>query len=255
MERVDRPQLAVFFAAEPFAAGAQATLGEEAAHHMRVRRLDVGQRVRLVDGAGHVGEGRLVRLAKSSATVEVEQVEARETPPAVHLLVPIGDRDRMLWLAEKATELGLTSWRPVSWRRSRSVSPRGEGPTFQARARARMASALEQCEGGWLPALYPDATVERAIAATPPGSRLLLDPGGAAIATLGPLVAPVTLALGPEGGMERDERDRLLEAGFAPAALAGNILRFETAGVAALAIVRALLAASIPEPTESLADG
>ena len=172
--------------------------------------------------------------------------------------MPIGDRDRMLWLAEKATELAATSWRPVAWRRSRSVSPRGEGAGFQAKARARMASALAQCEGGWLPALYPDATVERAIAATPPGSRLLLDPDGAPIASLPMLAAPVTLALGPEGGMERDERDRLVEAGFAPVALAGNILRFETAGLAALAIVRALLAlrppGSDPAP-ESPADG
>ena len=252
MERVDRAQLAVFFAPEPFAAGAAAVLGEEAAHHMRVRRTEVGARVRLVDGAGHVGEGRLVRLAKGSATIEVDRVETRDAPPAVHLLVPIGDRDRMLWLAEKGTELGLTSWRPVSWRRSRSVSPRGEGPGFQARVHGRMAAALAQCEGGWLPALYPDATIERAIAATPAGTRLLLDPDGAPVGAL-PLEAPVTIALGPEGGLEREERDRLEAAGFAPVALAGNILRFETAGIVALGVVRALLAVtpSLATPPET----
>lgn len=248
MERVDRAQVGVFFAPDPFAAGTVATLGEEAAHHMRVRRTEVGERVRLVDGAGHVGEGRLVRLAKSSATIDVERVERRTPAPAVHLLVPVGDRDRMLWLAEKCAELELTSWRPVSWRRSRSVSPRGEGAGFQAKARARMAAALAQSEGGWLPALYPDATLDRAIAATPAGTRLLLDPAGAPIAEV-PLAVPVTLALGPEGGLERDERERLVEAGFAPVALAGNILRFETAGVAALGIVRARLA--ILPPTTS----
>ena len=253
MERVDRAQVGVFFSPEPIAAGASATLGEDAAHHMRVRRTEVGERVRLVDGAGHVGEGRLVRLAKSGATVDVERVDARAPAPPVHLLVPVGDRDRMLWLAEKCAELELTSWRPVLWRRSRSVSPRGEGTGFQARVRARMAAALAQSEGGWLPTLYPDATVDRAIAATPPGTRWLLDPDGAPIADLA-LTGPVTLALGPEGGLEREERDRLIDAGFAPAALAGNILRFETAGLVALGIVRARLA-TLPVTPEPDADG
>ena len=57
-----------------------------------------------------------------------------------------------------------------------------------------------------------------------------------------PLVAPVTIAVGPEGGVEADERQRFVAAGFAPVSLGGNILRFETAGVAALAIVRTRLA-------------
>ena len=54
-------------------------------------------------------------------------------------------------LAEKVTELGVTSWRPVVWRRSKSVSPRGEGPTFQGKVRGRMTSALIQSGSGWLP--------------------------------------------------------------------------------------------------------
>jgi 16S rRNA (uracil1498-N3)-methyltransferase len=246
--RVERAQVATFAAAEPLATGASVTLGEEAAHHMRVRRLDPGVRLRLVDGEGNVGEGTLVRLAKSSAVVDLDHVVAHEPLPPVHLLVPVADRDRMLWLAEKCTELALTSWRPVLWRRSKSVSPRGEGPGFQGKVRARMLAALAQCEGPWLPALYPDATPERAIAATPEGARILLDPDGAPLADVAAAAAargqPVTVALGPEGGFEPDEHDRLVAAGFAGAALGGNILRLETAGIAALAVVRAALAAA-----------
>lgn len=243
MERPGRAQLAVFFSPEPLRAGVPAVLGEEAAHHMRVRRSEPGERVRLVDGAGHVAEGRVVRLARGSATVDLDRVDERPPPPDVHLLVPVGDRDRMLLLAEKATEIGLATWRPVSWRRSRSVSPRGEGAGFQAKTRARMSAALAQCEGAWLPALYPDAQLEGAIAAAPAGTRLLLDPDGAPLAST-TLTTPVTIALGPEGGLEREERDRLVAAGFAPVSLAGNILRFETAAIVALGVVRALLAAN-----------
>ena len=246
--RVERAQVATFVATDPLVAGASVTLGEDAAHHMRVRRLEPGIRLRLVDGEGRVGEGTLVRLAKSAAVVDVEQVDEHEPLPPVHLLVPVADRDRMLWLAEKCTELALTSWRPVLWRRSRSVSPRGEGPGFQGKVRARMLAALAQCEGPWLPVLYPDATPERAIAATPEGARILLDPDGAPLAAVAAAAAsrgvPVTVALGPEGGFEPDEHDRLVAAGFATASLGGNILRLETAGVAAVAVVRAALAAA-----------
>jgi 16S rRNA (uracil1498-N3)-methyltransferase len=249
VERVDRPTVATFFAQGPFAEGGSVTLGEDAAHHIRVRRLDVGQRLALVDGAGAVAEGRLVRVAKGHAVVDVVGVERRDPPSAVHLLVPVADRDRMLLLAEKCVELAATSWRPVLWRRSRSVSPRGEGATFQSKVRARMAAALTQCEGAWLPANYPDATVERAIAATPPGTRIVLDADGPPILSL-PLGPVVSIAVGPEGGLERSERDELVAAGFAPASLGGHILRFETAALAALAVVRAALVLSPPPAPE-----
>ena len=228
---------------QPIAVGSTISLGEDAAHHARVRRIDVGECVRLLDGAGAVATGTLLRVSKSTLAVEIGDVIIVEPPPAVHLLVPVADRDRMLWLGEKCAELGLTSWRPVLWRRSRSVTPRGEGSGFQRKLRARMAAALEQSGGAWLPVLYPDAKPEHAIAATPGGSRVLLAPGGESVLGLR-TAAPVSLALGPEGGLDDDEVEALVAAGFAPAALAGNILRFETAGIAALAIVRAALALS-----------
>lgn len=240
--RVERAQVATFASPAPLPDAGSVTLGEDAAHHMRVRRLELGVRLRLLDGEGRVADGVLVRLARSAAVVDIVEVEAREPLPPIHLLVPVADRDRMLWLAEKCAELALTSWRPVLWRRSRSVSPRGEGPGFQQKVRARMLAALAQSEGAWLPTLYPDATSERAIAATPEGTRLLLDSDGEPLAAAA-LEGPVTLALGPEGGLEPDEHDRLVAGGFAPVSLGGNILRLETAGVAALAVVRAMLAA------------
>ena len=243
VERRGRAPVASFFSPEPLAAGSTVTLGEDAAHHARVRRLELGETVRLLDGAGAIATGTLLRVSKSALAVEAGEVTMVEAPPEVHLLVPVADRDRMLWLGEKCAELGVTSWRPVMWRRSRSVTPRGEGSGFQRKLRARMASALEQSGGAWLPVLYPDAKPEHAIAATPPGSRVLLAPDGEPMLARR-LAAPVSIALGPEGGLDDDEVEALVAAGFAPAALAGNILRFETAGVAALAIVRATLALS-----------
>ncbi len=242
MERHDREGIATFFAPdEPLLPGTTASLGESVMHHLRVRRLGIGSRVALLDGHGHRAEGTLVRVSKTAATVEVERVDVIPALPPVHLLVPIADRDRMLWLAEKCAELGVTSWRPVLYRRSRSVKPRGEGPTFAGKVRARMASALEQCGGGWLPALYPESTIARSVGALPEGARLVLDAGGSAI--MGQrLEGPVTIAVGPEGGLEPEELDEFERAGFARVALGGHTLRFETAAIAALAIARSAAA-------------
>jgi len=240
----------IFYAHEPLAAGALVTLGEDAAHHARVRRLEVGDAVALRDGVGHAGSGRLTRLAKSHAVVELGAVEAIVPAAPVHMLVPVGDRDRMLWLAEKCVEVGAASWRPVLWRRSRSVGPRGEGAGFQQKVRLRMVAALTQSGAAWLPELHPDATVERAVAAAPDGTRLALDPGGESLVDL-PLGGDVSIAVGPEGGLEPAELALLEGAGFRRARLAANILRFETAGVAGLALVRALLDRHAAPPTET----
>ncbi|QJR34893.1 RsmE family RNA methyltransferase [Gemmatimonas groenlandica] len=240
-----------FVTTEAFAVGATCVLDEHAARHMRVLRLDSGAVVGVRDGQGHVGAGQLVRLTKTQAYVEISDVEIVAPLPEVHLLVPVADRDRMLWLAEKACELGCTSWRPVLWRRSRSVSPRGEGVAFQQKVMARMTSALAQSEGAWLPQPFPEAPLERALLAAPPGDRVVLDPAGAPM--VGPAAAalqePIVLAIGPEGGIEADELEALVAAGFRPVRLGPTVLRFETAAVAALAIARTALGAVAASPS------
>jgi 16S rRNA (uracil1498-N3)-methyltransferase len=246
--RAAAPTVATFFSPDGLAPGALVTLGEESAHHMRVRRMDVGDAVELRDGTGGTARGRLVRLAKSHAVVELAAVASAARPPAVHLLVPVADRDRMLWLAEKATELAVASWRPVIWRRSRSVGPRGEGAGFQAKVRARMVSALVQSEGAWLPEIHPDATLDRALRALPNGSRVVLEPDGPPLAALD-VSAPVAIAVGPEGGFEPAELAALDEAGFRRACVPGNILRFETAAIVGVALARARVDAASPSAT------
>jgi len=246
--------LPTFVTNEPFAEGAVFALGNDDVRHLRVLRLAVGAVVGLRDGAGLMGRGTLVRLAKGQAHVHVEHVETRAPLPEVHLLVPVADRERLLWLAEKAGELTCTSWRPVLWRRSRSVAPRGEGPAFQAKVRARMASALAQSQGAWLPQMFPEANLERALLAAPPGDRIVLDPDGDSLVGDGTIrmAAPVIIAIGPEGGIEDDELAALVAAGFRKGSIGPNTLRFETAAVAALSMVRTVLHTSNtshPEPT------
>jgi 16S rRNA (uracil1498-N3)-methyltransferase len=217
------------------------TLGDGVARHLRVRRIGTGATIALVDGMGHRAGAMIVREAKDSVTVEIGEVEDVPHLPEVHLIVPVADRDRMLWLAEKVAELGVTSWRPVSWKRSRSVTPRGEGPMFGAKVRGRMIAALEQSGGAHLPQIYPEANLSRALNAVPPGgTRLVLDPAGPPVFGV-PITAPITLALGPEGGLDEAEKAELRNGGFIAVSLGPGILRFETAGAAGVAIARGLL--------------
>ncbi|MEO8194689.1 MAG: RsmE family RNA methyltransferase [Gemmatimonadales bacterium] len=244
MERSDRAAAVTFFSQDGFVSGVSLTLGEEAAQHARVLRLQSGDAVELRDGYGGAARGTLTRVAKRSVGVEVADVWQIPDLPPVHMLVPVADRDRMLQLAEKSTELAATTWRPVMWRRSRSVGPAGDGPAFQSRLRGRMIAALTQSGGGWLPEIHPSAPVARAIAAAPEGTRILLD-ATAEVPLIGfALTPPVVIAVGPEGGLDSREREEMVAGGFQLASLVGGTLRFETAGMAALAIVRSMLGAS-----------
>lgn len=242
MERTGAATLATFFMTEsPLEARAQVLLGEAVARHLRVRRIGAGRSIALVDGEGKRATAMIVREAKDSVMVEIGDVADVEPLPEVHLLVPVADKDRMLWLAEKGAELGVTSWRPVIWRRSKSVSPRGEGPMFSAKVRGRMIAALEQSGGAHLPQIFPEAPLPRALNAVPStGTRLVLDPAATPVFGVN-VTAPITLALGPEGGLEDSEMTELRDAGFIPVSLGPGILRFETAGAAGVAIARALL--------------
>jgi 16S rRNA (uracil1498-N3)-methyltransferase len=227
-----------------FVEGGVIVLETNAAHHMRVRRLNAGERVFVADGAGAHAVGSIVRVSKNEAEVVVESVRRTEQLSPVHMLVPIADRDRMLWCAEKCVELGASSWRPVLWHRSRSVSPRGEGESFAEKVRGRMESALVQSHSPWLPSIHPDAELESAIeGADASGTQLVLDAAGEPILRE-TFTATVTIAVGPEGGFEQYELDALRAANFRAVSLGANVLRFETAAVAALAIVRSALAAS-----------
>jgi 16S rRNA (uracil1498-N3)-methyltransferase len=233
--------LPTFITADPFAAGQQIQLTEQDAHHIRVRRLDVGTRVALLNGEGLRGTGQLVRLTKKAATVEVATAEQEAPRREVHLLLPIAEKDRMLWLAEKATELGVSSWRPVVFRRSKSVASRGEGTMFTQKVVARMRGAMEQSGNAWMPTVFPEANVDRAIAAATSGCRFVLDGAGVPLAAQladGCQGQPIVIVVGPEGGIEEDEMEKFVAAGFVKTAIGSTILRFETAGVSALALVR-----------------
>jgi 16S rRNA (uracil1498-N3)-methyltransferase len=239
VERDDRPVVATFVV--PTLAGrASITLPEGAAHHARVKRLRATDVVRLTDGAGRLALATLTDVRKSGVSADVDDCALVAPLPALHLFVPVADRDRMLTLAEKCVELGVTAWHPVRFARSRSVTPRGEGSAFDAKLHRRMEAALEQSAGAWRPEIHSPVEVPEA-AAFVATTKLVFDATGVGVLAL-PVTAPVAALIGPEGGLEAPELELFREAGWQRARLAGNVLRFESAGIAAAAVLRAMLA-------------
>jgi 16S rRNA (uracil1498-N3)-methyltransferase len=237
-----RSVVATFYAPGPWPE--RVVLDEGASRHATVKRLAVGDPVRLTSGDGRRIHGVIAVLARQRLEVDCDHasVELVPAPPHVALWAPVGDRERMLLLAEKAVELGASSWRSIVYRRSRSVAPRGEGAAFGEKLRSRMIAALEQSGGAWLPIIEPETSSFDAIAMGIHGHAILLDTFGAPIVeVLADAHEPVLIACGPEGGLESEERAAFDDAGWRAASLGPNVLRFETAGIAGLTLARALL--------------
>lgn len=243
MDRRHRATLATFFADEALVPEASLTLAGEVARHIHVRRLREGDALRLTNGRGAIAEAGLERLARDEARVLIRDVVEVPRPPHLRLLVPVADRERMLWLGEKSAELAVTFWQPVFFQRSASVSPRGEGEKFAEKLRARMIGAIEQSGGAWLPERHEELSLPEALVrcAETPASRFLLERGGVPLIDQRPGES-AQLLLGPEGGIEASERTLIIdEHRWLPAALADTTLRFETAGVVAAGVLRALM--------------
>jgi 16S rRNA (uracil1498-N3)-methyltransferase len=243
VERCDRSSVATFYVDQPLAAGGHVELNDAAAQHAKVRRVQAGDGVRVTDGRGFIGEGSLERITKGTALVTVTSVRAIAAPPRLRLFVPVADRERMLWLAEKSAELAVTEWQPVLFHRSLSVSPRGQGDAFTRKAHGRMIGALEQSGGGWLPEICPELSLEEALvrAEHVEAERFFLERGGRSLLTTRPRAADAMV--GPEGGIEDDERTLIVDRyGWLPVSIAETTLRFETAGIIAAGLLRGLLA-------------
>lgn len=209
-------------------------LEDEERHHLRVRRASEGELVRLLDGAGAIAEGKLLRQGKDLAVL-VGAVSMMPQPPRFVLVVGAGDRDRFAWLVEKAAELGVSDLVPLITERTASVAA-GIRPTHVAALQRRARQAIKQSRSPWSPVIHPPRSIEEMTADPISDHRWLGDVNG----NPPPAVSPdgaITVVVGPEGGFTPEERECFIGARFTPVRLAPNLLRFETAALAAAAVV------------------
>ena len=230
--------------AQPLAIGRTLRLPEDAsAHLLRVLRLGPGSVVRLFNGDGHDYEATLLTADRRGAEAEVtaRHAVAVESPLRITLAQGIARGEKMDLVLQKATELGVAAFAPV-------VTERTEVKLDAERTGKRLAhwqgvvvAACEQSGRAVVPRVAEPLSLAAYAAAETAALRLVLDPRGGVGARGLSLPAGTTVALvaGPEGGLSERDLAILHAAGFTGLKLGPRILRTETAGLAAIAALRA----------------
>lgn len=228
----------------PAALGADAVIAlpaEATTHVLSVLRLKAGAAVRVFDGAGREHEAVLEVSGRRAAAVRIGAPVAAlpESPLRITLAQGIGRGERMDFVVQKAVELGVTAIAPLLTRRAVVRLDDARAARRQAHWQAVAVSACEQCGRAWVPGVAPPQRLDGLLAAPPPGTRLLLDPQGTQSLADLPLADAVTLLIGPEGGLDDDERAAARAVGFVGVRVGPRVLRTETAALVALALLQA----------------
>ena len=230
-----------FYCPTPLPPGTTLSLPEGATRHVQVLRLQPGDTITLFNGEGGECEARVTRMGRSDVDVEVVSHTAieREAPRSVHLALGMPANERMDWLLEKATELGMAGLQPLQAERSvlRLSGERAEKKRTHWQGIA--VAACEQSGRNRVPTVQPVRSVAEWLRGDLPAQRLLLSLAPDSVPLAQQITRldsnPVVLLSGPEGGLSPAEEQAARAAGFAPISLGTRTLRAETAPLAALA--------------------
>lgn len=238
--------MARFYCPVPLATGAELALPASAARHVQVLRLQPGDAITLFNGAGGEYHATVLRMGRADVAVRIDSHHAIEREPArtVHLALGMPANERMDWLVEKASELGVASIQPLHTAHSVLRLAGERAAKKQAHWQSVAVAACEQCGGNRVPLVHPvqdiAAWLKRLSVDDDTGALRcvlsLADGAGALQAACAPLAAqqPVLFLSGPEGGLSAAEDALARATGFAPVTLGPRVLRAETAALAAL---------------------
>jgi 16S rRNA (uracil1498-N3)-methyltransferase len=240
-------RLTRIYVPDPLAAGTDVVLPAQAAEHLtRVLRLEPGAPLTLFNGAGGEYSATLGATAGKKTQVRVLEHDAveRDSPADITLVQGVARGERMDLIVQKATELGVTRIVPVLADRSVvKLDPKQRARKLE-HWQAIAISACEQCGRNRVPEVREPAALGDAIAALAAGSVrwLLAADARDSLATVAADAAarPIVLLIGPEGGLADNERQFALANGFAACRLGPRVMRTETAGLAALALLQTL---------------
>ncbi|HSV60336.1 MAG TPA: 16S rRNA (uracil(1498)-N(3))-methyltransferase [Variovorax sp.] len=233
-----------FYCPAALEAGATLALPAGAARHVQVLRLQPGDGITLFNGEGGEWQAGIERMGRSEVVVHIGAHAAleREVPRAVHLALGMPANERMDWLVEKATELGVASIQPLATAHGVLRLSGERADKKRAHWEAIAIAACEQCGRNRVPQVHPvqgfskwleaeASGAQRLVLSLAEGTRNLCSEAGAAVA------GEVLVLSGPEGGLSRDEDQAARCAGFSAVTLGPRVLRAETAALAALVLL------------------
>ena len=243
---IDTTTMPRFYCPPPLPLSGNFELPPSAAHHAsRVLRLREGNRVDIFDGIGNECHGVITELGGKRVVIgEMTPGNAnRESPLQVMLAQALSSSEKMDWVIQKATELGVAEIQPLDTERSVArLSAERAAKRLEHWQQVAIA-ACEQCGRNVIPQIHAplDIMAWLQLVKTLSDTKLILLPQGAA--SLNSMEKPqgkVILLIGAEGGFTEAESDSALRCDFTPIRLGARVLRTETAAVAGLAALQTL---------------
>lgn len=210
---------------------------EEAAHAIRVLRLSVGSELEITDGKGNLYRSVISSIAGKHCYVEIkEAVEMKKGWNGnIHIAVaPTKNMDRMEWLAEKATEVGLDALTFLNCRFSERKVVKNE------RVERIVVSAMKQSLKYRKPDVEEMTDFKKFVSAERPGAKYIAhcyDGERLSLKDIHPAGEDATILIGPEGDFSPEEVKTAIEAGYKPVSLGSSRLRTETAALMACHIL------------------
>ena len=236
------PRFFVSLALSPSMAGTTVELPEAAAHHaVRVVRLAIGDALTLFNGRGGEYAATVAAVDKRGASARIVAFDPieRESPLAIVLAQVIAANDAMDYAVRKAVELGVTAVQPLVTERSAPL-PAGERSTRRHAHWQQVAiAACEQCGRNRVPEIAAPQSLPAWLAAWQGSGIVFTADATTSFAALAQPAGPIALLVGPEGGLAVRDVAAARAHEFLPVRLGPRVLRTETAGVAALAMLQA----------------
>ena len=234
-----------FFNATPIGRGGvlprSVALDEQASMHLRVLRLREDESVTLFDGLGGEFEARIVSIGKREVVAELRAHHAveRESNLDITLVQALATGDKMDWIIQKATELGVTAIQPIQTQRATAKLNAERAEKRAAHWQGVVSAACEQCGRNRLPKVHGVMDFSAWLKKPSAMPRIMLHPD-AVQGTWSKVRAPVAIIIGPEGGFAQDEVFDAERAGVLLASVGRRVLRTETAGMAAITALQAV---------------
>jgi 16S rRNA (uracil1498-N3)-methyltransferase len=235
-----------FYCPPPLPLTGSFDLPADAAHHAaRVLRLREGDEVEIFDGAGQARTGVLIEIAGKRVVVGelADSTVERESPLRVVLAQGLPSGDKLDWVIQKATELGVSEIQPLATARSVVKLSAERAAKRQEHWQKIAISACEQCGRNVLPIIHPPQDLAKWVAQPRPAEDhklILLPEGASALRAQAQPTGAVVLLIGAEGGFTDAESDLALQHGYTPIRMGQRVMRTETAAIAGIAALQML---------------
>jgi len=231
------------YTSAPLSVGAQVSLDEAPSHHLsKVLRMQEGRELIVFNGQGGEFSAVIEAVHKKMVDIRVgDFIESdRQSPLSLELAIGISKGERMDWVLQKATELGVTRISPLITERT-EVKLSGERLEKKlVHWQQIIIGACEQSQRNRLPELHAPVTLASWLSGSTATRKFVLHHRDNQGLPAGESVDQVALLIGPEGGLSQQEIDQARDAGCSPLTLGPRVLRTETAPLVAISLVQYL---------------